>query len=358
MNYYYYDIMQHYWALRTQELLNSSTGDLYLYLINQCFLRGKNEISIKSTVICVSLNINKNSLSERRKVLQDADLIEFSPGLNRGESAKYKIKCINLDTQNSNMCINSDTVIEGIEIKKLVTRNNSDTVTENNTQTRNSSDTVYENIEIKKHETRNNSDTVNETRNNFDTVNEVQKTLTRNNSDTVIANRINLDTQNNQTRNNSDTVSPPYIYISNNISNNIDDDILKSENENFQKNHQSDLEAKNNNQNILRAVPVAVVDPIEGMKPSEVLKKYKPQAYLVAAKSGEIPFDKIDEQLALFDEHNVDTKFNDVTHVLNNWRSAWCKNYKSKQQKQAESSKASNQAQNVYKAPPKVVNYD
>lgn len=343
----YYDIMQHYWALRTQEVLNKSTGELYLYLINQCFLGGKNEVSIKSTMICVQLNINKNSLSQYRTVLQDANLIQFLPGISPGESAKYKVKCINFDTDNSNKGNISDTVTENTEIENLNKRIISDTVINN----RNNFDTLIEISENEKSNKRIISDTVTESE-------EIQKLNKRIISDTLIDNRNNLDTHNSNKRIISDTLTPPYIYISNNISNNIDDDILKSENENFQKNHQSDLEAKNNNQNILRAVPVVEVDPIEGMKPSEVLKKYKPSAYLVAAKSGEIPFDKIDEQLALFDEHNIDTKFNDVTHVLNNWRSAWCKNYKSKQQKQAESSKASNQAQNVYKAPPKVVNYD
>lgn len=88
----YINLINHYWKLREQGILNGSSGDLYLYLLHTSNGLGwKNPFHQTNALICGFLGISEKKLIVNRNKLKQEGLIEFQAG-RKGKSSGYTLK--------------------------------------------------------------------------------------------------------------------------------------------------------------------------------------------------------------------------------------------------------------------------
>lgn len=96
----YIELLNNYWALREQGILNRNVGDLYLYLINRSNSLGwKNPFNQKNLFICGFLGITEKTLIANRNKLKQEGLINFVSGI-KGCNTEYTLIAVRNTSSN------------------------------------------------------------------------------------------------------------------------------------------------------------------------------------------------------------------------------------------------------------------
>lgn len=96
----YIELLNNYWSLREQGILDRNAGDLYLYLIHKSNSLGwKNPFNQSNALICGFLSINEKTLIANRNKLKQEGLVEFVSG-KKGLNTEYTLLAVRKGGQN------------------------------------------------------------------------------------------------------------------------------------------------------------------------------------------------------------------------------------------------------------------
>lgn len=87
----YIELLNNYWSLREQGILDRNAGDLYLYLIHKSNSLGwKNPFNQSNALICGFLSVNEKTLIANRNKIKQEGLIDFVSG-KKGSNSEYTL---------------------------------------------------------------------------------------------------------------------------------------------------------------------------------------------------------------------------------------------------------------------------
>lgn len=96
----YIALLNRYWTLREQGILDRNAGDLYLYLLYKSNSLGwKNPFNQSNALICGFLGINEKTLIANRNKLKQVGVISFASG-HKGKNTEYIIFPVSMGGQN------------------------------------------------------------------------------------------------------------------------------------------------------------------------------------------------------------------------------------------------------------------
>lgn len=89
----YIELINNFWLQRRSKRITSMQADLYFFLLQESNSRNwENPFQCANGIICTSIGISENSLTDARNVLQQRGLIDFESGIKNKKSPVYYLK--------------------------------------------------------------------------------------------------------------------------------------------------------------------------------------------------------------------------------------------------------------------------